>query len=216
MNDNVEFKQFTMFNLHVLHPDIWYWENALSFPEYLVDFIEKIDLDENSYSRISKWDNWHASNDENIIYGATKTINSSMLKKTTGSDMTDKKTLYLANSFSMAFEMCYERYMDGHRLDKNKYKLNLDLIPLKKWNQGQQMGPHFDGQDGHSELAFSLVSYINDDYIGGEIHFKNQNVTLKPKAGSVIMFPSQEPFIHEVKPIISGTRYMSPAHAYIN
>ena len=72
------------------------------------------------------------------------------------------------------------------------------------------MGPHFDGQDGHTDLAFSMITYLNDDYEGGEIHFKNQNVTIKPSAGSLIMFPSQEPFIHEVLPIKKGIRYMMP------
>ena len=129
--------------------------------------------------------------------------------------MVDKKTLYIANSFLMAFQMCTDRYLDSRKLDKNKYNLNLDRITIKAWNKGQSMGPHFDGQDGNKDLAFSLVAYVNDDYEGGEISFPNHNVTIKPKAGSLIMFPSQEPYIHEVKPIVSGTRYMSPAHIYI-
>jgi hypothetical protein len=215
MQNNVEFKQFVMFDLKVLGPDIWYWENALSFPEHLKDFIDKIDQEPKSYSRISQWKNWTASNDSNLIYGKTKTINKSNLKITTGSDIVDKKTLYIANSILMAFQMCTDRYLASRNLDKNNYNLNLDSITIKAWNQGQSMGPHFDGQDGNKDLAFSLVAYINDDYEGGEISFPNHNVTIKPKAGSLIMFPSQEPYIHEVKPITAGTRYMSPAHVYI-
>lgn len=215
MNNNLEFKQFIMFDLQVPENNIWYWENALSFPVELTQFIEDIDLVPESYPRISKWENWIASNDDDTVYGATKIINTQALKQSTGSDMVDKRTLYIANSLSMGFEMCYDRYIDGHRLDKSKYDLPLNQIPIKKWNQDQYMGPHFDGQDGNSKLAFSLVAYLNDDYEGGEIHFKDHNVTIKPKAGSMIMFPSQLPYVHEVKPIISGTRYMSPAHVYI-
>jgi len=215
MQNNVEFKQFIMFDLKILGTDIWYWENALSFPEHLKDFIDKIDEEPESYFRISKWENWTASNDSSLVYGKTKTISRSALKTTTGSDIVDKKTLYIANSFLMAFQMCTDRYLDARKLDKNKYNLSLDRIPIKAWNEGQSMGPHFDGQDGNKDLAFSLVAYVNDDYEGGEISFPNHNVTIKPKAGSLIMFPSQEPYIHEVKPIVSGTRYMSPAHIYI-
>jgi hypothetical protein len=215
MQNNVEFKQFIMFDLKILGTDIWYWENALSFPEHLKDFIDKIDEEPESYSRISKWENWTASNDSSLVYGKTKTINRSALKTTTGSDIVDKKTLYIANSFLMAFQMCTDRYLDARKLDRNKYNLSLDRIPIKAWNEGQSMGPHFDGQDGNKDLAFSLVAYVNDDYEGGEISFPNHNVTIKPKAGSLIMFPSQEPYIHEVKPIVSGIRYMSPAHIYI-
>ena len=71
------------------------------------------------------------------------------------------------------------------------------------------MGPHADGYDGNTDLAFSMVEYLNDDYEGGEISFPNHNITIKPEKGSLIMFPSQDPFVHEVKPIISGDRYMS-------
>lgn len=215
IKNNIEFKQFVMFDLQILNPNIWYWENALSFPDHLVDFIEEIDLNELSYNKITKWKNWTASDDTSIIYGATKNILSSELKSSTGSDATDKKTLYISNSFLMAFEMCSNRYLAGHGLDENDYRLELNHVPIKKWNQGQSMGPHFDGQDGNSDLAFSLVSYPNDNYEGGEINFPNQNITIKPKAGSMIMFPSQLPYLHEVKPIISGTRYMSSVHVYI-
>jgi hypothetical protein len=215
MKNEVQFKQFTMFDLQVLAPDIWYWDNALSFPEHLKEFIDQIDEYPESYSRISKWENWTASNDKDLVYGKTKTINKANLKKSTGSDIVDKKTLYIANSFLMAFQMCTDRYLASRNLDKDKYNLNLDSVTIKAWNEGQSMGPHFDGQDGNKDLAFSLVAYVNDDYEGGEISFPNHNITIKPKAGSLIMFPSQEPYIHEVKPIISGTRYMSPAHVYI-
>lgn len=214
MDKDIFFKQFILFDLQVLHPDIWYWENSLSYPDELVSFIEDIDKDPISYSRISKWQNWNASDDRSLVYGATKNIITENLKKTTGSDSTDKKTLYIANSFLMAFEIATERYLAGHNLDKNNYKLELQQLPIKKWNTGQSMGPHFDGQDGNKNLAFSLVAYVNDDYEGGEINFPNHNVTIKPKSGSMIMFPSQEPYIHEVMPITSGVRYMSPAHVY--
>lgn len=215
MKNEVQFKQFTMFDLQVLAPDIWYWDNALSFPEHLKEFIDQIDEYPESYSRISKWENWTASNDKDLVYGKTKTINKANLKKSTGSDLVDKKTLYIANSFLMAFQMCTDRYLESRNLDKDNYNLNLDSVTIKAWNEGQSMGPHFDGQDGNKDLAFSLVAYVNDDYEGGEISFPNHNITIKPKAGSLIMFPSQEPYIHEVKPIMSGTRYMSPAHVYI-
>jgi len=182
MQNNAGFKQFHMFDLTMLSNDIWYWENALSFPEYLAGFINDLDNYPESYSRISKWEDWTASNDSSLIYGKTKFVNKDQLKISTGSDNIDKRTLYIANSLLMAFEMCADRYLAARNLDKNRYNLNLDRLPIKAWNQGQSMGPHFDGQDGNKDLAFSLVAYINDDYEGGEISFPNHNVTIKPKA----------------------------------
>ena len=131
MQNNVEFKQFIMFDLKVLSPQIWYWENTLSFPEHLKDFIDKIDEEPLSYSRISKWEDWTASDDSTLVYGKTKNIDRSKLKVSTGSDIVDKRTLYIANSFLMAFEMCTDRYLEGQRLDKNNYRLDIDNVKIK-------------------------------------------------------------------------------------
>jgi predicted 2-oxoglutarate/Fe(II)-dependent dioxygenase YbiX len=57
----------------------------------------------------------------------------------------------------------------------------------------------------------SAVLYLNDDYEGGELNFKDQNITIKPEAGSIVIFPSVAPFYHESKEIISGNKYMCPA-----
>lgn len=208
-------EMFHMFDVRVLADKIFYFKNVISFPKEMMDSLFNLDSnDPNSYSRIPKWEDWTASNDKSVVYGATKTIIKDSLKNTTGSNLTDKKTLYIINSLTMAAEMCTDRYFSMQGIDPSPYRLDLEQIQIKKWNTGQFMGPHFDGQDGHTNLAYSLVTYLNDDYEGGEIHFKNHNVTLKPAAGSLIMFPSQEPYIHEVKPIISGIRYMSPSSIY--
>lgn len=202
-------EQYIMFDLRVLHPDIWYWRNVISYPDELVDFINKIDEEPLSNNAISPWTAWTASNDESMVYGATKNVSVQNVKLGSENEKVDQRTLYIFNSLSMAFEMCSDRYLEGHGLDKSKYKLGIDNIPVKKWQVGASMGPHADGYDGNADLAFSMVEYLNDDYEGGEISFPNHNITIKPEKGSLIMFPSQDPFVHEVKPIISGDRYMS-------
>lgn len=209
-----EFDQFTMFNLKMLNSDIWYFENAMSYPELIAPFVEELNQDPRSFIRIPEWENWTASDDASLVYGATKRIHKDSFKQSTGNDRLDQKTLYVFNSLVMAAELCLDRYLSGHGLDGNQYSLDLNLITFKKWNSGQSMGPHFDGQDGDTSLAFSMVGYINDDYEGGEISFPDHGITVKPKAGSLIIFPSQLPFIHEVKPIKSGTRYMVPYLVY--
>ena len=197
-----------MFDMQTLHQDIWYWDNAISCPENLLEFINDLDSNEKSYPIIPKWKPWVASNNSDIIYGATKEISGDTSRIDTKDDRLDQKCLYIINSLKMAIEMCYDRYMDGHNLDKSKYFLDTRIVPVKKWNKGQYMGPHVDNQDGHSDLSFSIVTYLNDDYAGGEIFFKNQNISLKPKAGSVIMFPSKDPYTHQVLEIQEGVRYM--------
>lgn len=211
-NDNVNVingkRQYVMFDIRRLHNDIWYWDNVISCPNELVGFINDLDLKPKSHSAIPQWKSWAASNNPDIVYGATKEISGDTSSINTGDENIDQKCLYIVNSLKMAIEMCYDRYMRNHGLDKTKYLLDTRIIPIKKWNEGQYMGPHVDNQDGHLDLAFSIVTYLNDDYEGGEIFFKDQNISLKPKAGSLIMFPSTAPYTHQVLEIQKGARYM--------
>ena len=208
-------EQYIMFDGTALHPDIIYWDNVVSYPDELVGFINDIDKNPLSHKAISSWEPWLASNNQDLIYGATKNVNKNESKWGCGDKKTDQRTLYIYNSLEMAFEMCYDRYMNAHPdLDRNQYKLETNNIPIKKWQMGASMGPHADGYDGNEDLAFSLVLYLNEDYEGGEISFPDHNITIKPRKGSLIMFPSQTPFIHEVKPVINGDRYMSTVLAW--
>jgi len=53
----------------------------------------------------------------------------------------------------------------------------------------------------------ACLIYLNDDYDGGEIYFPRQEISIKPKAGTLITFPGSLHYIHGVNKIISGTRY---------
>mgnify|MGYP003634820075 CR=1 FL=1 len=63
---------------------------------------------------------------------------------------------------------------------------------------------------GISSRLISTVSYLNDNYEGGEIEFRQSNVRIKPEAGSIVFFPSNYLFVHEVMPVTKGTRYSMP------
>lgn len=63
---------------------------------------------------------------------------------------------------------------------------------------------------GVSSRVLSTVTYLNDDYSGGEIEFRHSGVRLKPEVGSIIFFPSNFLYVHEVMAITEGTRYAMP------
>jgi predicted 2-oxoglutarate/Fe(II)-dependent dioxygenase YbiX len=52
-----------------------------------------------------------------------------------------------------------------------------------------------------------LVGYLNDDYEGGELYFRLQNLNIKPKAGDLYIFPSTYMYPHQAKVVKSGTKY---------
>jgi predicted 2-oxoglutarate/Fe(II)-dependent dioxygenase YbiX len=53
----------------------------------------------------------------------------------------------------------------------------------------------------------SVLVYLNDDYEGGELEFPDWGCTFKPKAGTVIAFPSYIEFSHRVHPVTKGERF---------
>jgi len=203
---------YTMFHLQTAQDGIYYFENTISYEKELIDLVNQIDSDSRSHIRIPEWEPWYSSNDLSTMYGQKKFINVSDLKNSTGSDILDKNTLYIVNSLLMAPEICAINFCKFNKIDQSEINLDLSHVSLNRYDSGQAMGPHYDGQDGDSNLKYSFVTYLNDDYEGGEINFPNQNLTIKPKAGSLVMFPSQKPYIHESKPVLSGVKYMYTTH----
>jgi Rps23 Pro-64 3,4-dihydroxylase Tpa1-like proline 4-hydroxylase len=57
------------------------------------------------------------------------------------------------------------------------------------------------------ERDISLLLYLNDDYEGGELEFTKLQLTIKPKKGMLITFPSYDDFEHKVHPVTKGVRY---------
>lgn len=79
---------------------------------------------------------------------------------------------------------------------------------LLRYDGGGHLPAHTDL--GNSSRVLSTVTYLNDDFDGGEIEFIHSNVKIKPEAGSIIFFPSNFLYVHEVYPVTSGTRYSMP------
>jgi predicted 2-oxoglutarate/Fe(II)-dependent dioxygenase YbiX len=71
-------------------------------------------------------------------------------------------------------------------------------------------GTHFKIHADHGPTyvtTVSIVVYLNDDYEGGEIWFPRFNLTHKPKAGDIVVFPSTYIYEHASQDMISGTKY---------
>jgi predicted 2-oxoglutarate/Fe(II)-dependent dioxygenase YbiX len=67
---------------------------------------------------------------------------------------------------------------------------------------------HYDDGSKHvSNIVTSCVIYLNDDYEGGEIEFCNFDIKVKPVKNSMVLFPSNYPYMHTAHQVHSGTRY---------
>lgn len=88
---------------------------------------------------------------------------------------------------------------------------------ITKWSIGDWHEVHADKEylDGtpndrnYNDIA--SVIYLNDDYTGGEIHFPDHGLSIKPEKRSAYFFPGDLNYKHGVKEITSGSRYTIPA-----
>ena len=79
---------------------------------------------------------------------------------------------------------------------------------LSLWNKGASSDVHTDSHKGYEFLQFATIIYLNDDFVGGNIFFPNQNFLYKPKSRDAIIFPcGGTEYLHGVTKIQSGKRY---------
>jgi hypothetical protein len=205
-------------NVEKLEEKVYYYTNVIENPEKLVDAIENDNKD--------AWGEWAACSGQHYVYGTNKTI--------MPSDKLDENNNYIYNTLQKAFDEVARHYAKTQGIT-DEPKL-FSMYPIKKYQAGTFMGAHFDQQEGDERLKVSFVMYLNDNYEGGEISFtiaspdgilqnkspdpdfeiaKNEgNYTfyVKPKAGSIIVFPPSPPYHHTAHLVKSGEKIMVPQH----
>ena len=83
--------------------------------------------------------------------------------------------------------------------------------PVGGHYKGHNDGEHFNYETRQWERLMerdvSFLFYLNDQYGGGELEFYDLGLTIKPKKGMMIAFPSYKDFAHKVHPVTWGHRY---------
>jgi len=204
-------------NKEILEEKVYYYTNVIADPKKLVEAIENDNKD--------PWGEWMACSGQEYVYGTDKSISQS--------DPTDEKNTYIYSTLQKAFDDVARDYAASQGIT-DEPKL-FPMYPIKKYMAGTYMGAHFDQQEGDERLKVSFVMYLNDDYQGGEISFTiaspggvlqnasphpdlekaskdSYTFAVKPKAGSIIVFPPSPPYHHTAHLVKSGFKYMVPQH----
>lgn len=74
---------------------------------------------------------------------------------------------------------------------------------IQRMQSGVELKSHTD-QHTDPSIRYATILYLNDDYLDGELFFKNKGLDLKPKPGSLIIFPGNEEFDHGVRHVGDG------------
>jgi hypothetical protein len=116
-----------------------------------------------------------------------------------------------------ALKVCLEHYKPANYLSDISYIEDMNII---KYTAGHYFRVHADDTDFY-RCTVSVVGYPNDDYEGGEITFPGFNLTYKPEAGDLLLFPSSFAYAHLAEPVIGdGVKYtlaiMTDKNAFAN
>ena len=106
----------------------------------------------------------------------------------------------------------------------SKIPFNLSEMSINGFNRvlrqlpGNYMQAHVDeinDQPNGAIREYAAVLYLNDNYSGGELSYVNLNLSIKPEAGSLMIFKTGPKYLHEVKTVLGNTpRYCLPAFIF--
>jgi hypothetical protein len=203
-----------------LHENVYYYTDVLENPKEFLALVEKLDEDPESYHAITKWQKDFSErkrkdlfpNNMDLVTGEAAPIVRQIIEK-----MQD-----------VVFRVSHA-FKEDRGLDISP---NISpMLDLCKYELGGRIGPHFDAQDGDKSLLYTIVMYFNDEHEGGEVSFTimddnreypgddvndpNIDFWVKPKAGSVLIFPSTHPYIHQSHSVKSGNKYMSTSFIFV-
>jgi len=152
-----------------------------------------------------------------------KEINSLQWQKGEWTDQSGDSIHYQNCGASFCYEQSmYDRLIGWARdcattyASQRDFNINAGSSPrFNRYVEGECMEKHIDHIhscfDGHQKgiPVLSIIGILNEEYEGGDLIFylDGEEYTPKLKTGDTLVFPSSFPWAHEVKPVISGTRY---------
>ncbi len=199
-------------NFEVLDLGLVYYRNMIPEPDHIVELVKKLNSrfesgeHGDSFTMVRGWDAWK---DDHMEKPFNYKFYIYRHKDIWENDFYREDLLQIADALYGSLDKAFEHYCSLYPWAARSVKSEEPQDGILRYEKdGGHLPAHQDL--GISSRLISTVSYLNDDYVGGEIDFKHSHVTIKPEAGSIVFFPSNFLFIHEVMPIVDGTRYAMP------
>jgi predicted 2-oxoglutarate/Fe(II)-dependent dioxygenase YbiX len=112
----------------------------------------------------------------------------------------DLKNIY--NEIDERLQACLADYCSKFNI-KMEYQ---EAVNFVRYGKGQHFAAHSD--HGFSYVCtVSSVMYLNDNYLGGGLHFPHLNYTYVPEEGDIVFFPSTYLYLHAALPVEEGVKY---------
>jgi len=198
----------------ILDLGLVYYKNALDNPQEIIDIINETNKRflEGEHGKSptdeEEWLPWQYGNGDNLQTFCWKK-SFPQVKDISEHDYYSKERKYVSERLYNALDRATDHYSTTvYPFAKESLKSREFSIHLLRYEKGGFLPAHQDL--GVSSRVLSSVMYLNGNYEGGEISFPNSGISIKPEAGSIIFFPSNFLYVHEVAEITDGTRYSMP------
>jgi hypothetical protein len=195
-----------------IYPKVDVYKNLLPDSKKLAEIVKASHASSKGKYYLREWDQWS-------IFGAyTQQKHDPSEPKEYGQMYDDEK--YLSDAVYEAYTKAIYDYITRHNLTLppgasllsssfSKYDVNVDTM-----NNNMSMQYHTDYIISEKDMPgpkffLTCTTYLNDDYVGGEIEFliDGEQYPYKPDSGDILVFPSIEPYFHGVKTITSGEKF---------
>jgi hypothetical protein len=191
-----------------------YYKNIIKDPVQLIKDIEDLDKQYTlnpflqSKTAVKPWVPWiNESAGTNEIFCWQKFV--PQVKDISPDDLFKEEQKNISSQLFGALDETLKHYSTQlYPFAEKNIKSREKTMHLLRYDQSGYLPAHQD--QGVSTRVLSVLLYLNDDYEGGEITFRHSNITMKPEPGSVLFFPSNFLYVHEVAPVTKGPRYALP------
>lgn len=198
------------------------YKNVVYFPGIVPDVDNVINaIEETNSIAVSPWEVWYASSDTSgHAYGEVKFMSKHLLDQETDQE-TKKASEYILSTLITSMSEAAKTYAKIHEIDDSILDFALNALHnsgtkygINKYYENMYMGPHVDWNEQNFDITYTIVIYLNDDYEGGELFFVDPTIDLKikPQKGSIVMFPSTLPYLHQSCEILSGRKMLITHH----
>ena len=189
------------------------YNEIIKDPQSIIDKIESLEQkrkDADSYTSpfVQEWKAW------DYDHGKSERTVFCWQKFLPKPEDIDKNDIFYKEQYEISFELfdaletALKHYFTLYPYAEKNIKSREKTMHLLKYKESGFLPAHSD--HGISSRVLSALLYLNDDYEGGNIRFPHAGIDIKPEAGSIMFFPSNFVYVHEVDAVTNGTRYSLP------
>ena len=191
-------------NIQIINPalGINVYRNSLN-PERCAEHIKTLESHLNGQTRWT-WQGAQVTNSDDVDVQARNAKDFKFNSKGLGPRDESNAALYdMHGDIFRAVKTCVDNY-------GRYWGVGIQYYEAFNFVKYEGAGTHFKIHADHGPTyvtTVSIVVYLNDDYEGGDIWFPRFNLSFKPQAGDIIVFPSTYVYEHASQDMISGTKY---------